>query len=124
MFVCIIRSRMKRQAGHSDFVAVTTTVDSAAKARKLARLMVEKRLAACVQYAPVRSIYRWKGRVESAREHLLLAKTRASLAGKLILFVRKNHSYELPEIVVLPIAGGLKEYLNWIEKETRKMDEG
>jgi periplasmic divalent cation tolerance protein len=102
------------------FVVVNTTIDSARAAEKLAGLIVKNRLAACVQSVPIRSIYTWKGKVEKAKEYLLLAKTRASLAGKLTAFIRKHHPYDVPEIVVTRISGGLKDYLAWIDAETRK----
>lgn len=102
----------------TDFAVVSTTVDSEAGAKKLAGEIVERRLAACVQYAPVQSIYRWKGAVESASEYLLLVKTRAPLVEKLIAFIRKVHSYEVPEIIVTPVTGGFGEYLDWIVSET------
>lgn len=103
----------------ADCVVVSTTVDSAGKAKALAGRIVEERLAACVQRVPVQSVYRWKGKVESASEYLLLAKTRAELARELAAFIRKIHPYELPEIVVTPITGGLAAYLGWIRRETR-----
>jgi periplasmic divalent cation tolerance protein len=101
-----------------ELVVVTTTVDSEKAARDLAAALVDARLAACVQCVPIHSTYRWKGAVESAAEFLLMAKTRASLAGSLAAFVRGRHSYELPEIVVTPIVGGLAPYLQWIRDET------
>jgi periplasmic divalent cation tolerance protein len=100
-------------------VVVSTTVDSEAAARALAGRIVAERWAACVQCVPVASTYRWKGSVERAAEFLLLAKTRAALAKGLIAFIRRHHAYELPEIVVTPIRGGLAEYLRWIRTETR-----
>ena len=100
------------------FVVVTTTIDRRVRAEKLARQIVARRLAACVQYTAIHSVYRWKGSVESTGEFLLAAKTRASLAKELVRFVRSVHPYELPEVVVTPIAGGLKEYLDWVESET------
>jgi len=104
----------------TNFVIVSTTTDSMGKAVKLAEKIVKSRLAACVQSAPIRSIYRWKGKVEKANEYLLISKTRVSLADRLVSFIRKNHSYEVPEIVITPVTGGLKEYLSWIDKETGK----
>lgn len=102
-----------------DIVVVTTTVDREDSARSLARACVEARLAACVQCVPIHSTYRWKGAVEEAGEFLLLAKTPASLAEPLMKFIRGRHSYELPEIVVLPVSAGLPEYLRWVREETR-----
>lgn len=109
---------LKRKMKKDSVVVVTTAVGSRAAARKLASLIVKARLAACVQCAPVHSIYRWKGNVESADEYVLFAKTPASLADSLVAFIGKRHSYELPEITIMPITGGLKEYMNWIAKET------
>ncbi len=102
----------------SDFVVVSTALGEEAEARKLAGRIVEAKLAACVQYTPIQSTYRWKGAVESASEYLLLAKTRASLAGELTALIEKVHSYELPEIIVTPITGGSEKYLKWIREET------
>lgn len=109
---------------NTGFVIVTTTVDSETQAKTLAARIVEERLAACVQYTPIRSTYRWKGAVESAEEYLLFAKTRASLGEKLIGFIRKVHSYEVPEIIVTPVIAGCKIYLDWIEAETKIADDG
>ena len=100
-------------------VAVTTTVARPADARRLAREIVDARLAACVQYTPIQSVYRWKGKVNAARELLLTAKTPRAKARALVAFIRKHHSYELPEILVLPVQGGYAPYLKWVADETR-----
>jgi len=99
-------------------VVVQTTIAGRGRAGRLARAIVASGLAACVQYFPIRSIYRWKGRIESAGEYLLLAKTAGRLAGRLVAYIRRSHSYELPEIVVTRLDGGLNEYLAWIGAET------
>jgi len=109
---------MNTKSHKSKFAFVTTTVDSKVKAATMARNIVASRLAACVQFVSIGSVYRWKGKVESASEYLLLAKTRCSLARNLIAFIKEHHSYELPEIAVVPITDGLQEYLGWIIKET------
>ncbi len=111
---------MERNAGGrgKSVVVVTTTLPKPADARRMAARIVESRLGACVQTMPIRSLYRWKGRVESAGEVLLAVKTRAGLAGRLVAFIRKEHSYEVPEILVMPVRGGLPEYLDWICRET------
>jgi periplasmic divalent cation tolerance protein len=101
------------------FVVVSGTVAGRPEAEELARGIVEARLAACVQCEPVRSVYRWKGAVEEAAEVRFAAKTRASLAPKLVRFIRDRHAYEVPEIVVTPILGGHGPYLKWLEEETR-----
>lgn len=85
----------------------------------MARMLVARGLAACVQTTPVESVYRWKGRVESASEYLLAAKTRAGRARAAIRFIRENHSYELPEILAFKTAGGLPEYARWVLDSTR-----
>lgn len=102
----------------NEFVVVQTTVDGEDKAQDLARRLVEERLAACVQYTSIRSVYRWEGAVESAQEFLLQAKTRADLAGRLTERIQALHDYEVPEIVAIPIVYGSKAYLDWIAKET------
>lgn len=89
------------------------------EAAKIARALVEERLAACVNIlGPIRSIYRWRGAIEDAREHLLMIKSRARLFSKIERKVRELHSYEVPEIIALPIARGSKPYLDWIFEST------
>jgi periplasmic divalent cation tolerance protein len=105
--------------GKTTFVSVTTTLDAEPPARALARRIVDERLAACVQAMPIHSTYRWKGKVEAATEIRLVCKTRASRVGALMAFIRKHHSYEVPEITVTPILQGLPAYMNWIREETR-----
>ncbi len=86
----------------------------------LARGLVASGLAACVNLVPkVRSIYSWKGRIEDAAETLLVIKTRAAALDALIRYVRKHHSYEVPEIISLPIERGHKPYLDWLGAVTR-----
>jgi len=88
--------------------------------RRIARALVEERLAACVNVLPgVRSVYRWKGAVEEASEVLLIAKTRADRSAALASRVRALHPYELPEVVVLPVTDGSRAYLRWVVAESR-----
>jgi periplasmic divalent cation tolerance protein len=96
---------------------VLVTSSSIREARKIATAVVGKKLAACVNTGttPVESVYRWKGRVETAREFLLIMKTTASRLAALEKEVKRLHSYDVPEFVVLEIAGGSKEYLQWVE---------
>jgi periplasmic divalent cation tolerance protein len=94
---------------------VLTTCPDADSAARLARALVEENLAACVNVLPpMRSVYRWKGRIEEASEHLLVIKSAVAQFPALRDRLRALHPYELPEIVALPIRDGLPEYLAWI----------
>jgi periplasmic divalent cation tolerance protein len=97
---------------------VLVTCRSLTEARKIASGVVSARLAACVNIgtAPVESVYRWKGKVESAREVLIVIKTTESRLAALEKEVKRLHSYDMPEFVVLEIAAGSKEYLRWVEE--------
>jgi periplasmic divalent cation tolerance protein len=98
---------------------VLTHLPDADSAAALARELVERQLAACVNIlAPCTSVYRWQGKVETARETPLLIKTSDPVLDKVQQFIRDRHPYELPEIVVLGIDDGLPEYLSWIVRET------
>jgi len=95
------------------------TCKDRAEAENIANLVVKKRLAACANWFPVRSIYWWEGRLERAKEVAVVLKTTAARVKPLILAVRKAHSYKVPCIVALPILEGNAEYLRWIRKETQ-----
>ena len=98
-------------------VVVFITAPSTKEARTIAASLVRERLAACVGVLPgVRSIYRWKSKVESAREVLLLAKTTGPKLPSLIRRVKALHSYDVPEVIALPILAGNQEYLHWIDE--------
>jgi periplasmic divalent cation tolerance protein len=85
-------------------------------AKKLARLLVEKKLAACVNILPgLTSIYSWEGQIESVQEHLLLIKSTKEHYQSIELTLFKHHPYEVPEIIAVPIERGLPEYLDWID---------
>ena len=102
----------------TDKIVVLVTCGSAKEARRIARALVERRLAACgnILETPVRSIYRWKGKVETATEYLLLIKTSRRRFAALQAEVKHLHSYDVPEIIALPIAEGSREYLEWISE--------
>jgi periplasmic divalent cation tolerance protein len=89
------------------------------RAPRLARALVARRVAACVNLVPgVRSVYRWRGRVEEARETLLVIKTSAARVPALLAAVAELHPYEVPEGIALPVVAGLAPYLRWIADET------
>jgi periplasmic divalent cation tolerance protein len=100
----------------TDKIVVLVTCGSKKEARKIAKALVDRRLAACVQEigVPMRSTYRWKGRVESANEVLLLIKTSWKRFSAVSTLVKELHSYDVPEIIALNIAEGSREYLDWI----------
>ena len=98
---------------------VLTTLPDSASARTLAALLVEQRLAACVNImAPCRSVYRWQDKVEQAEEVPLLIKTTRERYAALEAAIRSQHPYELPEVIAVPIEQGLAAYLAWVEAET------
>ena len=103
----------------SDYLVVLVTCPSG-EAEKISSLLIEKRLAACVNIADVSSIFRWMGKIEKADEELLIAKRRASLFDELASMVKSIHSYEVPEIIALPIVKGTQDYLQWLDRETAR----
>jgi periplasmic divalent cation tolerance protein len=99
--------------------AVTTT-DSREAADALARSAVEARVAACGQVVgPIKSIYWWEGKVETAEEWYVVFKTTAERYAALEAHIREHHSYDVPEIVLMPIVAGNPAYLEWVTTETR-----
>jgi periplasmic divalent cation tolerance protein len=110
------KSKGRRAAKLTDKILVLVTCGSQKEARKIASALVGQRLAACVSEigVPLSSTYRWKGKLESAKEFLLLIKTTKKRFDAVRDLVRKLHSYELPEIIALPIETGSRAYLDWI----------
>jgi periplasmic divalent cation tolerance protein len=102
----------------TDQCVVLVTCASDREAKRIARAVVEERLAACVNILPgaVNSFYRWKGKVESARERLMIIKTSTKRLGKLQAAVERLHSYDVPEFIALPITAGSRSYISWIEE--------
>ncbi len=100
---------------------VLVTCPSLAVARKIARAVVQKRLAACVNVvrSPVESLYTWKGKLEHAREYLLVIKTVSERLKKLEREVHRLHSYDVPEFIVLPIIAGSRTYLSWLGESVK-----
>lgn len=104
-----------------DHIQVFTTIDSKEAAEKLASAVLNERVAACVQIVgPVSSSYWWKGKIDRAEERLCIMKSRTNLYRQLETVVRANHSYEVPEIMAIPIEAGFDGYLKWMEGELKK----
>ncbi len=102
-----------------EFVQILTTVAREEEATRLAAELVAQRLAACVQIVgPIASTYRWRGKVETAREWQCWIKTRRDRYEEVAQALRRLHSYEVPEIIVLPIVAGSADYLAWLEEST------
>jgi periplasmic divalent cation tolerance protein len=98
---------------------VLTTVPSAEVAAKLARTLVEEKLAACGNVLPaVRSIYRWKGKVEDENEVMLLLKTHVRQVARLQARILELHPYEVPEVLAVPVEAGFQGYLDWVAAST------
>jgi len=94
---------------------VFITSGSDEEAKRLARVLVEEKLAACVNIiSGVDSLYWWKGRIESSREWMLVVKTQGKMVKKVVKRVKEIHSYEVPEVIALPIVEGNRDYLQWI----------
>lgn len=95
---------------------VLVTCRNLGESRRIAKALVAKRFAACVSIvrSPVESTYRWKARIETAREHLLLVKTTGARLKDVVREVQRLHRYEVPEVIALPVAGGLGRYLAWL----------
>lgn len=105
----------------TEIVLVLTTVPTVEDGARIGRTLVDEHLAACVHVAPpATSFYRWKGDIEEAVEHPLTIKTAADRVADVRARLRDLHPYELPELLVVPVAAGGEEYLAWITAETRR----
>ncbi len=104
-----------------DKIVVLVTCGTASEAERIARELIVRRLAACVNMleSPVRSIYHWGGKVENAPEHLLIIKTSRKRLADLQREVERLHSYDVPEVIALPIAAGSERYLAWLDENVR-----
>ena len=99
-------------------IFITTGTDG--EARRVAEVLLEQRKASCINIVPtVKSLFWWKDRIESDQESLLIVKGKASLLDEIVSLVKGVHSYDVPEVIALPIIGGNPDYLNWIGEETQ-----
>jgi len=104
----------------SVYLVLFITTPTAEEAQRIAEALLTQRKAACVNIVPrVSSHFWWQDRLDSAQESLLIVKTKASLLNEIVTLVRQAHSYDIPEIIALPIVGGNQDYLEWINKEVK-----
>jgi len=102
----------------SDYGVLLTTVPSREEAATIAKILIDEKLAACVQLLPIESFYVWQGKTQNEAEILLLVKTRSALFEPAIARIKAVHSYSVPEIVAMPFAAGFAGYLDWIDQVT------
>ncbi|MEM3578812.1 MAG: divalent-cation tolerance protein CutA [Candidatus Bathyarchaeia archaeon] len=102
---------------NATYIIVLTTTSSMEEAEKIAQTLLEERLIACANiFGPLYSLFWWQGKIDKAQEHLVLMKTRKDLFAKVSERVKALHSYQIPEIIVLPITEGSKDYLKWLDE--------
>lgn len=102
-------------------IAILITTATEEEACSIANLLLNRKQAACVNIVPgVNSLFWWQGNLEKAKECLLIAKTRESLLPEIVDMIKRDHSYEVPEIIALPIIGGNEDYLKWVDNETEE----
>jgi periplasmic divalent cation tolerance protein len=106
-------------------IMVTVTADSEEQAKRIAEILLTRRLVACANIvANVQSHFWWKGKVNHSKELLILLKSRGELLDEIVRVVKENHSYEVPEVVALPIVGGNPDYLRWVDESVERCPEG
>jgi periplasmic divalent cation tolerance protein len=118
-----VQTERKAMKVAGQFRAVLVTCATLPEARRIARTLVSKRLAACVNIilSPAESFYTWKGKLEKAREYLLVMKTTAKRLADLEKEVRRLHSYDVPEFIALPIVAGSRDYLAWLQESVKRL---
>ncbi len=105
----------------TEFIQISTTVNSKARANKIARRLLDEQVASCVQVlGPIQSNFWWKGKIERTKEWICLVKARAIDYHKIEACIRKLHSYQIPEILAFPVLRGNTDYLRWIRNETAR----
>jgi len=103
-----------------DNLTVVISTTAAIESKKIAKILVEEKLAACVNIFNVTSFYEWNNKLEEDAEDLLIIKTIKNNTADIVKRVKEIHSYDLPEIITLPITGGYREYLRWVEENCRR----
>ncbi|NND64444.1 MAG: divalent-cation tolerance protein CutA [Gammaproteobacteria bacterium] len=103
----------------NDISVLLTTVANQTDAEQMSAMLIEQQLAACVQTIDVDSRFRWQGEVQKEHEVLLLIKTATNGVDMVTEAIREQHSYDVPEIIALPVAGGLSDYIKWVSAESQ-----
>jgi len=104
----------------SAYIVLFITTATTNEAQRISKVLLEQRKVACVNIVPkVSSLFWWENKLDLAHESLLIVKTKASLLNEVVRLVREIHSYDIPEIIALPIVGGNQDYLEWIGKEVK-----
>ncbi|MCK5228887.1 MAG: divalent-cation tolerance protein CutA [Desulfobulbaceae bacterium] len=105
----------------TEYIQIVTTVENEDDAKKIAELLVKRRLAACVQIVgPVTSYFRWDGKIDTAGEYQVIIKSRTDLFPELESVLTEAHPYDVPEILAIPILAGGEGYLNWLSEELKR----
>jgi len=107
------------QKDKNDYSIIITTAGSKDAAKKIANLLIEKKLAACIQMFPIESVYFWQGKICEDDEVTLFIKSKTELFEEIKAAIKTAHEYEVPEIIQIPVTNGLPEYLKWIDENTR-----
>ncbi len=103
-----------------NYTVLLITTANTEEAQRISSMLLNQKKAACVNIVPkVSSLFWWQDKLDSAQESLLIVKTKTSLLNEIVTLVREIHSYDIPEIIALPIVGGNQDYLNWIGKEVK-----
>jgi len=104
----------------SAYIVLFITTATAEEAQQISKALLNQRKVACINIVPkVSSHFWWQGELDSAKESLMVVKTKASQLNEIVRLVKELHSYEIPEIIALPIVGGNQDYLEWIDKEVK-----
>jgi periplasmic divalent cation tolerance protein len=116
---------LEKRRDMCEYIQVVTTTEHRDDAEAIARMLVEERLAACVQIVgPITSVYRWQGKIETAQEWQCLAKSRRDLFVRIQAAIKRLHPYQVPEIIAVPMLDGSAEYLAWLENNVGEREQG
>jgi periplasmic divalent cation tolerance protein len=104
-----------------EYIQIFTTIENKEDAEKIAKSLIEKRLAGCIQIiGPISSIYWWKNKIETSQEWLCIIKSKKKLYEEIEKSIKEIHPYEIPEIIAMQIISGSKDYLKWLDNELKK----